>query len=146
MQVEKPAKKGWGKMPQAVTRGEERRGHPRLRCVGIAELFTTPNAGARKARILDLSVIGCRLLLQEPVRLDVDSMVEVKFIVNQLPFRVIGQVKVQRTPSELGIVFPALSARVRLQVEDLVKELMEEEYKLLSVFGDRGIARSTRLA
>ncbi len=84
--------------------------------------------------------------MQEPLRLGLDSMVEVKFVVNQLPFRVIGQLKVMRSPTEIGILFPALSARVRLQVEDLVNELAEEENKRRAVFGGSSPPRPGRLA
>ena len=133
-------------MPPVTIRRKEKRGHPRLRCTGTAELFTSPDAAGRKARILDLSASGCRRVMQEPLRLGLDSMVEVKFVVNQLPFRGIGQLKVMRSPTEIGILFPALSARVRLQVEDLVNELAEEENKRRAVFGGSSTPRPGRLA
>ena len=133
-------------MPQETPTTPEKRRSPRLCCVGSAELFIAPDVAPLKARILDLSTSGCRLMLLERVRLDTDWMVEVKFTVNQLPFRVVGQVKGARSPKEIGILFPALSARVRLQVEDLVKELMTENCKPKPVSGEVSPARSSRLA
>jgi hypothetical protein len=52
-------------------------------------------------------------------------LVELTFEINHLPFRVRGQVKALRTDTTIGFQFPLLSERVRNQLEDLMKELME---------------------
>jgi len=83
----------------------------------------TPDEPLCRARIVDLSVEGCLLVLLEPQILREDTLVELTFCVNNLPFRVRAQAKSIRTDAKIGFQFPHLSERVRLQLEDLIEEL-----------------------
>jgi hypothetical protein len=56
-------------------------------------------------------------------------LVELTFEIDHLPFRVRGQVKAIRTDRTIGFQFPLLSERVRNQLEDLMKELIENIMK-----------------
>ncbi len=115
-----------------IARQEQRR-YPRLRCFGSAEVYFQIHGVPCMAKVLNLSLEGCLLILQEPAanRLDTpeeiaqDQLVEILFSVNQLPFRVRGQVKVIRPNRELGLLFPALGRRTRTRLEDLIEELRE---------------------
>ena len=108
---------------------KEQRRYPRLRCVGTAEIFFSVDGEPCPARIADLSVEGCRLFLLKPEELDKDDRIELKFVVNQLPFRVVGQVKAVRSPTEFGLHFPSLSKTARGRLCDLIEELQEDRNK-----------------
>jgi hypothetical protein len=55
--------------------------------------------------------------------------VELTFQINNLPFRVSGQVKGTRSDARIGLKFPLLSKSVRRQLEDLVEELIDNVVK-----------------
>jgi hypothetical protein len=77
----------------------------------------------RYAKILNLSAEGCLLELKVPPDLVPDTIVEITFTVNKLPFRVRGRVKAVQSATKVGFHFFALSQRVRLQLQDMVEEL-----------------------
>ena len=64
------------------------------------------------------------MILQKPQSLPQDTMVELTFQINSLPFRVKGQVREIRSDTRIGFEFPLLSKKVRRQLEDLVDELI----------------------
>lgn len=107
----------------------EQRRYPRLRCFGSAQVFFQIHGTACPAKVLNLSLEGCLLIfgepLPEPQAVAVDQTVEILFSVNQLPFRVRGQVKAIRPNQELGLLFPALGRRTRMRLGDLIEELRE---------------------
>jgi hypothetical protein len=110
---------------------EELRRAPRLQCSGLAGVQKIPRCEKPcPARIVNLSVGGCLMELQEPQSLDTDEMVELIFNVNCLPFRVQGKVRAIRSERLVGFQFPQLSDRVRRQLEDLIGELIEHLAKL----------------
>ncbi len=110
---------------------EEQRRHPRLRCFGSGEVYFEVNGVPCPAKVLNLSLEGCLLILQapdqepwmEPLTVAHDQFVEIVFSVNQLPFRVRGQIKAVRPDQQLGLRFPALGRRTRVRLEDLIEEL-----------------------
>ena len=104
--------------------GEQRR-YPRIKCTGPAAVQIAPGEEICPATIVNLSARGCLIHLRRPQRLSRDMLVELTFEINHLPFRVRGQVKALRTDTTIGFQFPLLSERVRNQLEDLMKELME---------------------
>ena len=69
------------------------------------------------------------MVLQEPQSLPQDTMVELTFQINSLPFRVRGQVKEIRSDTRIGFEFPLLNKKVRRQLEDLVNELIDNIVK-----------------
>lgn len=109
-------------------RENQRRG-PRPPCHGTALVQHSMDLAPLKARLLNLSAEGCLLSLLEPHPLPLHSYAELTFEVNQLPFRVRGQVKVIRPDNTFGFHFPTLSTRIRGHLEDLVEELIEDHLK-----------------
>ncbi len=125
--------------------GSEQRRHPRLQCQGVAQVHLAVDAEPCSARIVNLSVEGCLAILQQPHDLEKDDLLELTFSVNQLPFRVKGQVKSIRSETTVGFQFPALSARVRRQLEDLVEELEENHLKNCAAYKKREPVSMSRL-
>ncbi len=113
---------------------ENKRRGPRPRCHGTALVQDSMDIAPVEARLLNLSAEGCLLSLLEPRPLRLHSYAELTFEVNQLPFRVRGQVKVVRPDNTFGFHFPTLSTRVRGHLEDLVEELIEDHLKNASAF------------
>ncbi len=105
--------------------GAEQRRHRRLRCSGAAEVYLAADGAPCAARVVNLSRTGCLLILRSPQSLARDARLELAFTVNQLPFRVLGEVKAVRSDREFGLYFPALSRRAQVRLEDLIEELSE---------------------
>jgi hypothetical protein len=118
--------------PEKITKtGEELRRAPRLQCSGLAGVQTLPACNKPvPAKIMNLSIGGCLMELERPLTLVVDEIVELIFCVNQMPFRVRGKVRALRTEKLVGFQFPLLSDRVRLQLEELIGELIDHLARL----------------
>jgi c-di-GMP-binding flagellar brake protein YcgR len=108
--------------------GEQRR-NPRLDCAGPATVQIAPGEELCPATISNLSAGGCLMVLRRPQRLSQDMLVELTFGVNHLPFRVRGLVRAIRSDTTIGFQFHLLSERVRKQLDDLMKEIMENIMK-----------------
>jgi hypothetical protein len=65
-------------------------------------------------------------VLEEPMVLHADTVVELSFSVKQLPFRVRAQVKVKRSETTIGFQFLEISRRARGQLGELIEELGEK--------------------
>jgi hypothetical protein len=59
------------------------------------------------------------MAFEKPQSLSQDTLVELTFQINNLPFRVSGQVKGTRSDARIGLKFPLLSKSVRRQLEGL---------------------------
>lgn len=105
---------------------DERRRKPRFECSGIAGVQLDAGGIPYPARIVNLSAEGCLLVLKEPQRLSQDTIVELTFKVDNLKFRVWGQVRAIRSDRQIGFQFPLLSDRVRGRIEDLIAQLIED--------------------
>lgn len=111
--------------------GEELRRAPRLQCSGLAGIQTLPAVEKPcPAKIVNLSIGGCLIESERPLKLAADEIVELIFCVNHMPFRVRGRVRAIRSDTLIGFQFPQLSERVRMQLLDLVGELIEHLAKL----------------
>jgi hypothetical protein len=111
--------------------GEELRRAPRLQCSGLAGIQTLPAVEKPcPAKIVNLSIGGCLIESERPLKLAVDEIVELIFCVNHMPFRVRGRVRSIRSETLIGFQFPQLSDRVRMQLQDLVGELIDHLKKL----------------
>jgi c-di-GMP-binding flagellar brake protein YcgR len=107
----------------------ERRRYRRLDCTGPSTVQFAAGEALCPATIANLSTGGCLIVLREPQLLSQDMLVELTFDINHLPFRVRGQVRTLHSDTTIGFQFPQLSERVRKQLEDLMKELMENILK-----------------
>ena len=101
---------------------EQRRRHSRFECKGIAQVYFTRSAVPCPAEILNLSVGGALVVMQQPRDTYPGENMEVAFTVNDLPFRVRAQVRSVRSDRVLGVLFSP-SERVKGHLEDLVEEL-----------------------
>jgi hypothetical protein len=107
----------------------ERRRNPRYQCAGSACVRIAANEPLYAARIVNLSMGGCLIVLAKPQNLSKDMLVELSFAVNHLPFRVRGQVKTIRHDRMVGFHFPQLRERTRYGLEDLIEELKPRRVK-----------------
>ena len=107
----------------------ERRRYPPLDCTGPSTVQLGAGEAFCPATIANLSTGGCLMVLREPQPLSQDMLVELTFSINHLPFRVRGQVRTLHSDTTIGFQFPQLSERVRKQLEELMKEIMENILK-----------------
>lgn len=103
---------------------KEQRRYPRIGCTGSADIKLVAGEETYPAKIVNLSAGGCLMVLQKPQPLAKDTMVELTFHINNIPFHLQGQVKAPRSDTRVGFEFPQLSPRMRRQLEDLVDELI----------------------
>ena len=101
---------------------KEKRRNPRFVCDGTAEVLL-PHAGWRvSGRISDISLAGC--FIEAPsIKLERGTQVEVKFVANQLCFRVAGNIISLRPRVGVGVAFLHPHARVLKQIGELIDEL-----------------------
>ena len=109
--------------------GPENRLHPRFPCSGYA-LVQRPGASVKyNARILNLSLQGCRIELTAQADLEVEEEVDATFTVNHLPFLVRGQIRYIQPNGILGIQFLHLSSRGQMQLVELLTEIEDSLLK-----------------
>src|ERR1035437_960638 len=101
----------------------EKRRYPRFECTGTGGVRIASSEPPSCAKIVDLSIDGCLMVLQQPPAIPQDSLVELTFIVNWLPFRVRAIAKVIRSATTIGVQFHQVSKRTQLYLEDLIEEL-----------------------
>jgi len=115
-------------LPLTSCAGEHRR-FPRIPCTGTAGVQMTAGETFFPATMMGLCASGCLMALQKPQRLSQVAFIELRFQVNHLPIRVRGQVRGIRSAISAGFSFPLLSETVRMQLEDLVAQLLKNFVK-----------------
>ena len=117
----------------------EKRRHPRFECSGSASIQIGADEEPLMGKVANISANGCLVVLQKPGALGLDTVVELSFCINNIPFRVWGKVKVARSENAYGFEFPLLSERVRKRLEDLITQLIEDFLTVQSMrsFGER---------
>ena len=105
---------------------KEQRRNPRFECKGTASVHVGDDTPPSAARIVNLSAGGCLIVFKKPQNLSQDTIVELTFTVNDMPFRVWGRVRAIRSETEIGFQFPLLSSRVQKRLEDLIEQLIED--------------------
>jgi hypothetical protein len=109
---------------------KELRKHPRFECEGIAEIHLLGIEKSVPARIEDLSLKGCKLiLLLDDPEFDLPTVFELTFTVNELSFRVRGRSTGMRAAGCIGVEFMDLSPRLKSYIRDLVEELAAGNWK-----------------
>lgn len=104
--------------------GWERRVAPRYGCTGQAEILV-PGRGLRYAgRIANLSAGGC--FIETSCRLERGTSVELSIETHGMPLRVAANLVVCQKPG-VGCRFLNVSARKLEQIEELIRELEEEQ-------------------
>jgi hypothetical protein len=128
-----------------LTMPKEKRRNPRFECKGTASMQDLGIGSPHVGRIANLSVDGCLILLKEPKPLTQDTMVELTFTIDDVPFRVWGQVKAIRSDTAIGFQFPLLSNRVRDRLAALIEQLIEDFLTKALMGGARGKRRFPRV-
>ena len=110
---------------------KELRKHPRFECDGLAEIHLLGIEKSCPARIEDLSLKGCKLvLLNEPEPdFDLPTVFELTFTVNELSFRVRGRSAGFRAAGCIGVEFVDLRPRSKRFILDMVEELAAGNWK-----------------
>lgn len=101
----------------------EKREHPRFSCVGTAEIHFQLTGKSYPARVKDLSLTGCKLLLLNESRIEPRNIFELTFRVNQIPFRVRARATGMRGPDGVGVEFVSLTLTTTQNLHDLIDEL-----------------------
>lgn len=107
---------------------KELRKHPRFECEGVAEIHLLGIEKSCPARIEDLSLKGCKLVLHEP-DLDLPKFFELTFMVNELSFRVRCRLAGFRAAGGVGVEFVDLRPRSKRYILDLLEELATGAWK-----------------
>jgi c-di-GMP-binding flagellar brake protein YcgR len=107
-------------------RVESRREHPRMRCAGSAEVHFFP-AGVRSlGKVVDLSLGGCCIELEDPVEEPRGTRVEAYFCVMGNTLQVPGILCHVRNQVWAGIQFSNISPRKAEQIQELIEEIFGE--------------------
>jgi hypothetical protein len=125
----KPPQLQQGPMQEVKHTGRDRRAQSRLPIDTTADILLI-NIGSRvRGRIQDLSAGGCRIHTDERFPVGIYTRVETEFRLQGLPFRLSGVVQALHDPQKqvVGIRFLDMSSRKREQVEQLIKEIEEEQ-------------------
>jgi hypothetical protein len=117
---------------------KEKRRNPRFDCKGTATVQELGGGTPQAGRVANLSVDGCLIVLKEPKPLTQDTVVELVFTIDKVPFRVWGQVKAIRPDASIGFQFPLLSNRVRERLAALIEQLIEDFLTKALMGGVRG--------
>jgi PilZ domain len=101
----------------------ERREHARYSVDGWAEILVADGSMLFRGRVLDISVAGCYIETQARLRLEPGTRVEMVFRVNEMVFRVEALSRMVRPGLGAGFLFLKMKGRMRMGLEDLIREL-----------------------
>ncbi len=101
----------------------EQRKHERFDCEGRAEIHLYGIGQSCRARIENLSLRGCKLVLRQRPRFNLQTLFELTFTVHELSFRVRGRVTEVRGAKCIGVEFVDLRPRLKRYLQDLIEEL-----------------------
>jgi hypothetical protein len=108
---------------------KELRKHPRFECEGTAEIHLLGIEKSCPARIEELSLKGCKLVLLGEPDFDLPRVFELTFTVNELSFRVRGRSAGFRGAGCVGVEFVDLRPRSKRYILDMVEELAAGAWK-----------------
>ena len=111
----------------------EQRQHPRFRCAGLAEIHFNAIGKSCPARIEDLSLTGCKLVLLSETEIPLRHIFELTFTVKRRPFRIRARATGKRDAGRVGVQFMGLSLITTQNLHDLIDELDRQA----RVFGGR---------
>jgi len=107
----------------------ERRALPRQTLGSFATLHTVRSKVSLNGQFLDLSIGGCRIQLDTPLRLASFTRVELEFWLEGMPFRLAGLSQHSCARRVIGIRFAPLSERKQAQLGQALEELMDRTAK-----------------
>jgi len=103
--------------------GIERRVHRRHELEATVTLVVVDRGIVIKCLLLEISMSGCRLFMDVPVKIPEDTYVEVDFVGRGYPFRMAAKVKVKTDEHVLGLRFEKMTPRIKERLMDLMEEL-----------------------
>jgi hypothetical protein len=98
--------------------------------VGTAEIHFHRIGKSYPARIEDLSLTGCKLVLLSESEINVRSIFELTFTVRGLPFRVRARATGIRGSGHIGVEFVGISLSTTQYLHDLIDELEARRNRL----------------
>lgn len=103
----------------------ERRACPRQKVNAEAVLHLIRSGQCLPGCLLDLSRAGCRIRCRQPFALGIYTRLEIEFLLEGQPLRLVGVVEWVQDPGkrEIGIRFLDLSERKRQLIEDLTEDM-----------------------
>ncbi|MDR3724467.1 MAG: PilZ domain-containing protein [Terracidiphilus sp.] len=107
--------------------GHERRAKPRLRVDLTAAIYPIERGGKQNGTVKDLSLLGCRVLTDAALDVELHAHVEAGFYYMGLPFRVGGVIQGIYGPQEAGILFVDVTERIREKLQWLVEEIEKDK-------------------
>jgi hypothetical protein len=72
------------------------------------------------ASLIDISISGCLILMSEAVPVTPSQVIELRFDLNSIAFRVLGFVRHNRKPNQIGVEFHHLSDKDRTDLEGFI--------------------------
>lgn len=101
----------------------DRRSHPRYPAAEEATLLVVNHGSTLPARIVEVSLGGCRLSMKTQFRAGTQVRVEVGFKINRIAFRLSGVTQWTDGHQTLGIRFGEMSSRRAADLAELLAEL-----------------------
>lgn len=95
------------------TKRKERRAHPRYNADLPAAIYLLASQASKPGRIVNISLGGCKISLDRPFFAAVPLRVEVEIMLNGIPLRLPGIVKVRHSENSVGISFVEITERKR---------------------------------
>jgi len=109
--------------------GLERRVHTRHEMEVAATLVVVEKGIILRCLLLEVSLSGCRLFNENPIRLEQNTAVEVEFCGRGYPLRLGAAIRVKADEHVVGLEFSKASMRTRERLNELIAEL-EADQKL----------------
>lgn len=110
---------------QSAAGAKERRKYPRHKLDTSAVLRLIDIAKEIHGRIVDLSLGGCRIRIEQRFPLGIYRRVEIEFRLDGIPVRLGGVTQSIHDPFNIGIRFVDISERKREQLVQLIEEIKE---------------------
>ena len=70
--------------------------------------------------LIDISISGCLILMAEDLSITPSQVIELRFDLNSIAFRVLGFVRHNRKPRQIGVEFHHLSERDKTDLEGFI--------------------------
>jgi c-di-GMP-binding flagellar brake protein YcgR len=106
-----------------TVQGREGRAHPRFSVDEDSVLLLVAHGMPVKARIVDLSLTGCRVRTMDKIKVSVRRPVEIAFKVNGIAFRFSGVVQWSDGYTQLGIRFVNIADRRKKDLAEVIEEM-----------------------
>ncbi len=109
----------------AAPASRDRRAHQRLKVDTRARLYLVNTGICMEGSIQDLSMAGCRIVMQERFNVGIYIRAEAEFYLHGLPFRLAGVSQAIINPNTIGLRFIDMSERKREQLYAMIAEIRE---------------------